>query len=143
MAAVSMSTVSTVCAIIGVSVALVRSFEAGWLARRAATGPRVQRGKALPFSAGVLARGRLTEGEAVATRIGSGSRLRGRTILASPLMGALASRNWATLLVAFLSLAAAGGYMADGVAATHWVLPCVGIPVIVALVNLLGPSNPA
>ena len=141
MAAVSMSTVSTVCAIIGISMAFARSFEAGWLARQAAMGARVRPRKASPFSAEVLARGRLSDGEGVATRIASGSRLQGKTILASPSMRAGASRNWATLVVAFLGLAAAGGYMADGVAATHWLLPCVGIPVIVGLVNLLGSSN--
>lgn len=138
MAAVSMS---TVYAIIGISVAFARSFEAGWLTRQAATEARVRPGKASPYSAGVLARGRLSDGEAVATRIASGSRLQGKTILASRFMRAGASRNWATLVVAFLGLVAAGGYMADGVAATHWLLPCVGIPVIVGLVNLLGSSN--
>jgi len=135
------ASISTVYVMVGISVAFALSFGRERLARRGEQATRVPPRKVSPFSAGALVRGRLMDGEAAAAGAASGSRARGKTIPALPFTRAGASRNWATLLVAFLGLAAAAGYMADGVEAAHWLLPCVGIPVIVGLVNLLGSSD--
>lgn len=51
------------------------------------------------------------------------------------------SRSWSTIMVAVLGGIAACTYLADGVSAGQWLLPCVGIPLIVAMVNLLGPTD--
>ena len=51
------------------------------------------------------------------------------------------SRTWITLAVALLAGIVACTYLADGVGAEQWLLPCVGIPLIVAVVNLLGPAD--
>lgn len=51
------------------------------------------------------------------------------------------SRVWSTMAVAVLAGTAACAYLADGVNGGGWLLPCVGIPLIVAVVNLLGPAK--
>lgn len=51
------------------------------------------------------------------------------------------SRSWSTMVVAVLAGINACSYLAQGTSAGQWLLPCVGIPLIVVVVNLLGPAR--
>ncbi|MFO1119956.1 MAG: hypothetical protein U1E38_07625 [Rhodospirillales bacterium] len=89
-----------------------------------------------------LLRGTLTDepasaGEAVPAH----TRLRSVAAFAAPLRRG--SRVGSTIVVAMLAGIAACAYLAEGVAISGggWLLPCVGIPLIVALVNLLQPAD--
>ena len=132
--------VSTAYTMIGISMAFALSFQARRLARPGAGFHLVPR-KAAPSDTGVLVRGRLMNGEAVAADGAPADRLRAKADATLPSASAGASRNGSTLGVALLGLVAAASYGAGGAAAAQWLLPCIGIPVIVALVNLLGSSD--
>ncbi len=139
MAAVMVPTLFTMVGISSVLALSLKARQAAWQWGGASS--RLPR-TALPFGAGALARERLMDGEAAPTGLAAGVGLRGKSIVA-PLFtrtGAL-SRNGSTLAVALLGLIAAASYVAEGVGAAHWLLPCVGIPVIVGLINLLRSSD--
>jgi len=88
-----------------------------------------------------LLRGTLTDEPARAGEaIPAPTRLRSISALPAPFRRG--SRLWSTIAVAVLAGIAACTYLADGVAiGSEWLLPCVGIPLIVAAVNLLRPAD--
>lgn len=87
-----------------------------------------------------LVRGSLADEYARASEAAS-AHTRSRSIAVS--LGRLGrmSRSWSTMVVAVLAGINACSYLAQGTGAGQWLLPCVGIPLIVAVVNLLGPAK--